>query len=190
VTVTLDKLTHTYTTDGGVVLSSVSRILEATGVREPYYGPAIYAARGRYVHEASELLDKHDLAWDLVEPEWVGCVRAYESFLAENEVEWEATEEIVFRPGVYAGTLDRRGRVNGHRVIVDLKTGSPARWHRIQLGAYNVTFQQSRRYGLRALYLGKDGRYKMAALSPTEAEQAGAVWEATLTVYLWKEERL
>ena len=189
-TVTLNKQTHTYTTDGGVVLPYVSRILEVSGIREPYSGPAIYGERGRYVHAASELLDQNDLAWDLVVPEWVGYVRAYEKFLAENEVEWEGSEEIVFRPGQYAGTLDRRGKVNRKRVLVDLKTGSPDRSHWIQLAAYNATFPAKDRSGLRVLYLMKDGRYKMAAQTAEETSRSGAIWEAVLTVYLWKERKL
>ena len=64
----------------------------------------------------------------------------------------------------YATLIDRYGRVDGRRTIVELKTGAPCYWHGIQLQLQAEALAQTigivigRVIGL---YLQKTGKYKV-----------------------------
>ncbi len=189
-TVTLDPLTHVYRTDDGREMPSVTRILEAIGVREIYRGDPIYGTRGTWVHRATELVDAGDLDWERAEadqPEWIGYVRAYERFRAENVIEILGTEEIVWSETMwYAGMCDRRVKRGKLLVRLDFKTGEPSRSDIVQLAGYDATAE---RHDLRPVYLRKDGSYRAGPVSEAEQETARHVWHAAITLYNWSNRR-
>lgn len=119
------------------------------------------AARGTFVHEASELHDEGDLDWDSVPREWVGYVRAYEKFKAERQFQIIESEVVVKNKlHRYAGQLDRRGLLDGKPVILDIKTSSqPSPSWGPQIAGYAACYAEP--HGRVALWLRRDGTYRV-----------------------------
>ncbi|CAB4147188.1 hypothetical protein UFOVP1017_17 [uncultured Caudovirales phage] len=158
--VVFDAEAHTYTWQGRVIPSVTSRIAAAglLGAGAQFYTPAS-AARGTRVHLACAEYD-HGRATTLPDTE-SGYLDSYTFWHQMMAPKWSHIEQPQYSvTHDTAGTADRVGVMNGHPLIVDLKTGSPASWHGLQLAMYDLLYddvppQQRRRL---ALYLRKDGR--------------------------------
>ena len=158
--VVFDAEAHTYTWQGRVIPSVTSRIAAAglLGAGAQFYTPAS-AARGTRVHLACAEYD-HGRAATLPETER-GYLDSYTFWHQMMAPRWSHIEQPQYSvTHDTAGTADRVGTMNGQPLIVDLKTGSPASWHGLQLAMYDLLYddvkpQQRRRL---ALYLRKDGR--------------------------------
>jgi len=120
---------HEYSV-GGVVIPSVSEILAPLSadrykdINQSVLAQA--AARGTAVHEACEAID-YGLDPE-VDPSIEGYVRAYFDFIRDYTPKWESIEQIVGyvryigdNP-LYAGTVDRYGKIDGKPCVVDIKT--------------------------------------------------------------------
>ena len=97
---------------------------------------------------------------DSVDDAIMGYVQSYIRFRQESPnvfIPTDGIEKLVYNPTWnYAGTVDRICYVNQLNAIIDLKSGSPSRWHGLQLSGYSLALGGGfRRYGL---YLKKDGR--------------------------------
>jgi hypothetical protein len=155
----LDPAEHKYSFDGQPV-PGVSEILDAAGFKG-FYPPGDYRLRGTRVHEASVFLDMG--AEVKVGTGIKGYVEAYRKFKADfYDVKWEDVEKPVYHAGLcYAGTLDRFGWLGGRKLLLDIKTGTPAKRRlRLQTAAYAVAKDEPGclRWGLE---LVKDGSYKI-----------------------------
>lgn len=160
-------------------LLSVTTILKAAGLMESSQFTMAAADRGTYVHQACDLVDDDDLG--AIDPACAGYVAAYQRFLAEARPEWAHREHAVCDPTLgYAGTLDRAGTLNGRWTVLDIKTGSPAPWHGVQLAAYGRLVPRD---GLKPdrfdLYLRADGTYQ---LWPQTGRNDDAIFLAALLV--------
>lgn len=158
--VVFDAEAHTYTWQGRVIPSVTSRIAAAglLGAGAQFYTPAS-AARGIRVHLACA---EHDHGREATLPATErGFLDSYTCWQEMMRPIWSHIEQPHYSSTHdTAGTADRVGTMNGHPLIVDLKTGSPASWHGLQLAMYDLLYddvkpQQRRRL---ALYLRKDGR--------------------------------
>lgn len=151
---------HTYTWQGRVIPSVTTRIAAAglLGAGAQFYTPAS-AARGTRVHLACAEYD-HGRETTLSETE-IGFLDSYVFWHTMMAPKWSHIEKPQYSvTHDTAGTADRVGAMNGHPLIVDLKTGSPASWHGLQLAMYDLLYDDvppQRRRRL-ALYLRKDGR--------------------------------
>ena len=188
--VLFDPTTHVYRhMPSGRDLPSVTCVLEATGVREPYHGDPIYGIRGTWVHACAELVDQGDLDWDRAEAEhsdWLPYVRAYERFLRENTVEILGTEEVVWNERwFYAGRCDRRIMLNGVLTRPDLKSGQPQRSDLVQIAMYDET-DPEHPHDLRPIYLRKDGNYRAPAVDPDDQAEARSVARAAAAIGRWR----
>jgi len=101
---------------------------------------------------------------------------AFKNWVAENKVEFEASEKIVYSKNYdYVGTLDCRARINGKLTLVDFKTGNylskTTPW---QVSAYLHADQEEsgRKYEDRMiLHIKKDtGEFKAVHLGMEEHE--------------------
>lgn len=161
-TFTFDANAHKYYV-GGVEVPGVTKILHESGLAPAYHGSSDAAWRGTRVHEACELLDLDDLDWTELGArwpgEWVKMVRAYERFKLETGFVPELIEHQAYHPQYrFAGTLDRRGLLNGEQTLIDFKTGQEEKWHKYQTAGYQILGQW--REGRRGcLYLRGDGQY-------------------------------
>ena len=158
--VVFDAEAHTYTWQGRVIPSVTTRIAAAglLGAGAQFYTPAS-AARGTRVHLACAEYD-HGRAATLPETER-GFLDSYTFWHQMMAPKWSHIEKPQYSvTHDTAGTADRVGTLNGHPLIVDLKTGSPASWHGLQLAMYDLLYDDvppQRRRRL-ALSLRKDGR--------------------------------
>lgn len=163
-TPTLDA-DHRYWLDD-VEVPGVSRILDASGFKTNY-PDGDFKLRGTRVHEASVLLDQGKIirTGPAIEP----YIKAYGKFNSDFPgIAWDRTEEIIWHPELfYCGTVDRAGMLNGKRLILDLKTGTPpAQRLSLQLAAYciilshmeKIGFVDFQRWGCE---LRDDGSYKL-----------------------------
>ncbi|MBQ5684734.1 MAG: hypothetical protein IIV27_03745, partial [Clostridia bacterium] len=108
--------THKYLLDGEP-LPSVTEILsplqaESFAAINPMVLQAA-ADRGTAVHEITEAMD-YDMDYeDMISPDLVPYVDAYDDFLMDHECEWEGVEMPVHFFEQYAGTVDRFGYIDG-----------------------------------------------------------------------------
>lgn len=165
---------HRYTVDGEEVpsVSELTRFI----TRELYSDAPQYileqaAKRGTTIHKATEALDKFGNVE--VDSEIAPYVQAYINFVKEVNPEWSKIEWAVNNGNLYAGTLDRYGKVKGVPAIIDIKsTKNISGLHKIaytaQLNLYRMALpEETKVEALYILQLKQDGTYK---LIPIEIE--------------------
>jgi hypothetical protein len=112
----------------GVRIPSVTEVLDIAGLIDwSMVPPGVLeeaGERGHRVHEWLELLDQGFLDLeDEPDEDIAGFVGAYLRFKDETGFKPELIEHVVVNETyAYAGMLDRTGRLNGDRAMVDLKT--------------------------------------------------------------------
>lgn len=140
----------------------VTQILKTCGLIDDEWSSEEAMLRGTYVHEACALDNAGRLNDETLDPIIAPYVQSYRVWLVEMEPELLATEEEVrYEAMGYLGHLDLRIRLRGRHIVVDLKTGGPAPWHRFQLALYALAWAAQNPEqplpGRAALYLSKDG---------------------------------
>ncbi len=181
----LDEEKHVYTLDGRRLISVTQSlsILDDRWKVEPYY-----LQRGKYIHKATELHDKDELDESTVDPEIRPYLDAYVKFRDDTGFEPNLIEHRLYHPSLmYAGTLDRVGRLNGDQVLIDLKSGVKVRVDELQGAAYwelcranNIPVKK-----VFDLYLHDDGTYK---LEPIEnPKRLLPAFLHVLGAYRWRE---
>ena len=187
---------HEYRYDGNVLLS-VTQMLEMVGLVITKWFTEVSAIRGSVSHLITQLVDEGGVDESTVDPELEGYYRAYLKFKEDCGPKWTHIETMYADPYVgVAGTVDRVGSLlvpgqpNRHRVILDIKTGSPQPWHAVQLAGYKhlVSRQQvlsgtdsryvgkQKRFGL---YLKKTGKYTLTEYSDRKDE---AIFMAAVSI--------
>jgi len=193
-TLTFNAADHIYRVDGRIV-DSVSQIAQGFAFKgEPLFiDTRWYKAsgtnRGSSVHEKIEAINRGGLApSDFAGDDHEGYINAFGRFRSDTGFVTRFAEVLVYHPALdYCGTVDMVGERDGVWAVADLKTGSPERWHALQLNAYRLALRDNRNlyqlsdridehgaqiadpienplYGLnpamRVLYLRKTGTYK------------------------------
>lgn len=123
---TFDPIKHEYRWNGAVV-PSVTQVLQPLMSMEFVDADVLRRAQdfGTAVHLACELHDKGTLDESALDPHLLPYLRGWRNFTREHHVVWDLIEERVFHPTLrYAGTLDRRGNVDGYPSMVDIKSGT------------------------------------------------------------------
>ncbi len=168
-----DAATHTYRA-GGVIVPSVTQVLEAVGVVDYSYLPPstrnMALQRGSYVHLACQMDDEGDLDEDALDPALLPYVAAWRAFRAERGFTFQEIERRVHsaRYG-YAGTLDRTGtNADGDLCLIDIKTSRAEGWVRLQTAAYAGAQDEPRRYLRGCAELHADGTYRALWFPATE----------------------
>jgi len=149
-----DPETHTYYGDDKP-MPSVTQVLKSTGCMAGYRGTAA-RDRGTRIHEATEIFDALGIYPD--EEELIPYIKAWAKFIEDSKAIVLQSEKSVYHESLwYAGTLDRVMLIDHKRAIVDIKSGTAADWHRIQLGGYNLALDQRAEIGV-DVYLKSSGR--------------------------------
>lgn len=179
--VQFDKETHTYTDEFGVV-PSVTQVLKLAGLIDGQWFTKHARIRGEYIHAATELIDTGELDEDALDPALRPYCDAWRRFLTDSACGIIAIEERVYDPIYrYAGTLDRRVRINGVESLIDIKGGTPCAWHALQLAGYaHAIGRPVRRFGV---YLKPSGSYTLSQYDGSTDEQA---FLAAVTLAGWK----
>ena len=129
-----DEATHQYRLNG-VVLPSVTQILEDDGQMVPSYPSGPYRFRGSQVHKATHLwetgvdLNAYDIGADILP-----YVQSYIGAMQDFQEDWLLCEHRMAHLQLcYAGTADRIGK---RPLVADLKTGKTGRETGVQLAGY------------------------------------------------------
>lgn len=173
-TLTYNDEDHTYALDGRPVPSVTEIVGLLTAKKYSDANAAVLEQakrRGTAVHELCEAIDCGVDPEDLeIEPELVGYVNAYLTFLRDWRPEWLHIEKPLYTLD-YAGRCDRIGIIDGKTAIVDIKTtGTMDRLSRLallfQLFFYREAYmfsvwkpEEKRPKALLGVQLKKDGTY-------------------------------
>lgn len=166
-----DAASHIYTLDGSIVTSVTGAIRAAVfnGVplMETRWFTDAARDRGSYVHQCVEIINTTGgIDWAGVDPEMEPYVRAYAKFLDDSNFTPFAVEcRVASRRYRYAGTIDALGLMGEFQgnVLLDVKSGPPARWHKWQLGGYAEALVETGYRVDRAftLQVKRDGSYEI-----------------------------
>jgi len=185
---TFDGATHTYRYEGHVI-PSVTQVIREAGMMSPFGLDDAAALFGTAVHAAILGNGNTD---DMLKP----YVKAWEKFLRERDLRLIAgwNERIVAGPCYrYAGRVDCvADDTDGELMVLDIKTGSPAPWHLVQVAAYiQAAVQQlDARHGVRGavVYLAMDGDYRFRAFEDIIAiERNYQIFSDACNVWWWRE---
>ena len=189
---TFEDKTHTYRWNGEVV-KSVSKILKQSGeVNYDYISDderEYVLTRGKYVHLATELLDRDELDEDALKGTIKPYLEAYKLFKKRTGFKPLLIEYRGYHQKLkYAGTLDRVGLMNGKLVLIDFKSGVVAKWVRLQTAAYEAflppDFAVTARHGLQ---LKKDGTYKLSRAWTDPSDFT--VFQASIIISNWRNKK-
>ena len=164
---------------------SVTQALHGAGLLDAGNFSEWCAWRGSIVHRCCELDDHGTLDDATVADEAWPYLLAWRAFRRESGFIPDLIEHQVFnRAWGYAGILDRTGAIGKMRLVVDLKTGAPQKWHALQLAAYCMTLDKPRLYRRFVVGLRNDGTYAAKEFEGL-VDKDFAVFTAALTVANW-----
>lgn len=159
---------HSYFVDGKRV-PSVTEVCSLLTADKYSGGQALIhaaAVRGTAVHELCALYDMDALP-DEIDPSYSGYLKAWAAFCRDYRPQWLWIEKPLGSQRL-AGTVDRIGIIDGHTVIVDIKTTSSMdRVSKISLACQLAAYAYLAMYsGINVIYdagigvqLRKDGTY-------------------------------
>lgn len=123
---TFDPAKHEYR-HGGALVPSVTQILRPMMDLDHVDADLLRRAQdfGTAVHMACELDDLGRLDESALDAELLPYLLAWRKFCRDHNCMWQCVETRVYHPTLrYAGTLDRKGIVDGFPAIVDIKSGT------------------------------------------------------------------
>lgn len=127
---------------GGILTPSVSQILKANGLMDCFRHSEVALNNGTAIHRALELHDLGKLDERSLDPRLKKCLNLWDNFKKEIGVSLvlEAEKRVAF--GVlYAGTIDRVLKLqNGHKMVLDFKSGNPQPWAALQTAGYALAY--------------------------------------------------
>lgn len=185
---TIDRKKHTYMFNSKTI-PSVTQILNSEGLIEKHMDNkalAWYMLKGKYLHQTIEMYLQGNLDEDNLDPRL--DIAGFKKFLTESDLNISGYETPYYHPQyLYAGTPDLWGVLDGKMTVIDIKSGSPAKWHALQLAAY---VELMRGYGINIqtranLYLNGE-KYKFVPLPVIDLQKDLSVFLSALTVYQWK----
>lgn len=170
-----DAATHRYYI-GHREVPGVTTVLKAAGIIDTtFLRSAAALERGTAVHAATQEADILR-SWRAEEPTSpdrfvfsrevsdtvpVGYIKAYLAFLRDHAPRYTHVEAGLLHPTLaYGGRADRicADLCGQGPAILEIKTGSPASWHGVQLAGYQLLFPTGSRW---VVYLRDDGRYNL-----------------------------
>lgn len=181
VLIDFDPRSHVYKVDGRCV-PSVTQVIKRAGLMNDEWYNEEACQRGKYVAEATQLMDLGTLDEDTLDPLLRPYLDAWEAFLTDSRCEVIAIEHTVFNPTYhYAGTIDRWVSWNGKETIIDIKTGQPEAWHGLQTAGYALCFTKLAMQ--RACVYLSDSGFKVVV---HDDPQDYAAFLAAVTIEHWK----
>lgn len=179
---------HEYEIDGRR-LPGVTTILRHAGAFETHFLTDSGLERGLAVHRACEYNDLGELDEYSIKSQIRPYLEAWRKFLKDSkaeitEVELQVNHEVLG----YCGTLDRIAQIANRSAVIEIKTGSPAHWHRLQTAAYTLAYRGTWRININdpdrcAIYLASDGSY---SIQKHDDKSDADAFRAFLAVYNWK----
>ena len=178
---------HSYHVNG-VRLPSVTEILKDIGLIDTSYFKPEHSERGTTVHEATQFWDETGMEDDTIPQDLLGYLEAWKKFREETGFTPTHIEQSLHSPQGYAGTVDRIGKTNKiNPILLDIKSGPPQPWHRLQLAAYSLMAKHELKIPIWecwGVHLKKDGKYSVETYRSIEDS---ADWLSVLRVYQLKQ---
>ena len=172
---------HLYTVKGEDY-PSLHRILEEFGLIDKRWYKTEYADRGKAVHELTALIDRELITIDDID-EYKGYCEAWLQFKEDFKPEIIDIEKPVAHSIYkYACTPDRICKINGRNAIIDIKSGSPEKWHGIQMVAQDMAAGLENAI-LYEVYLKETGKYKPVQYQRSKYQN---YWMAALILHQYK----
>jgi len=173
-------------------MESVTEILGDAGLTDYRFSQEWYMTRGKYIHSASEMIDRNTLDWTTLDPVLVPYCEAYRSFVEDCRPVVAVSEKPLYHAThLFAGTPDRVVKMHDRMVIMDIKTGLPVAANWLQVAAYreliHVNEDISPVQGA-VLCLQDDGKYRLKTCNLKDMKRDYQIFLAALTVVRWKKE--
>ena len=180
---TFDPETHTYRMEGEII-PSVTQILKDVGLIDTTFFAPEHAERGTRIHAATVFWDETEMDDDTLPEEWTGYLSAWKKFREETGFVSSHIEQAFCCDEGYAGTVDRIGKTHKiNPLLLDIKTGPPQPWHRLQLAAYTLMVKRELNipiWDMWGVHLRKEGTYSVESYKSIEHS---ADWLSVLRVY-------
>lgn len=169
----------------GVEIPSVSKICEVAYPATEFRADIMRMEWGTHIHEITAecdlSLDESEYYDNCTEEEkpyldaWRLFKSDFEVKFSETDIEIRLAEEKL----KFAGTIDRIS----DDYVIDIKTGSPYKWHQLQLTGYDILSEKlnTKPRKLLGVYLNKKGKYKVK-----EYEGDQITFMACLYVLEWR----
>lgn len=167
-----DPIGHRYLVNG-VQWPSVTGALTRAGLIDGSWHTQLAARFGTKVHHATAAIER-GLYETSDDPKLQGCADAYNRFRDTFAPEWHEIEQVsAHAQGKFCGRPDRvfrslRSIASDVEGVLEIKTGSVARWHGYQTAGYRLLKGASLRY---VLYLKPNGRYRLERCPDLTDEQ-------------------
>lgn len=176
---------------GAQRLESVTEILSKSGIADYSWSSEEAMTRGKYVHSATEMIDRGTLDWDALDTALLPYCKAYQAFIEDKRPEILLSEKPMYHPQwLYAGKPDRVMRMDDCIILPDLKSGAPNRATAVQVSSYRELVSVSEGINCRklfSLHLKDSGKYQLSEpISLMEAKQYFQIFLAALTVERYK----
>jgi hypothetical protein len=173
-------------------LESVTEILGGATLTDYRFSQEWYMARGRYIHAASEMIDRNSLDWTTLDPVLVPYCEAYRSFVEDCRPIVAVSEKPLYHAQhLFAGTPDRVVRMYDRMVVIDIKSGAPIAANWLQVAAYRELVQVNEDIHATQgaiLCLQDDGKYRLKTCNLKDMKRDYQIFLAALTVVRWKKE--
>ena len=177
---------HTYWLNGIRIPGTTEIIKSADLIDDTNFTPES-RDRGTRIHRAILYWLQKDLNERSVCESDLRYLDAFKRFVAETgfKASVKECEQPRYHPVyLFGGTIDIVGKLSGHYVLIDIKTGFPQPWHGLQLAAYLLLVHvPPERYGL---YLRSDGTYRLESYNNRNDSK---IFLSALTLYGWRKEK-
>ncbi len=126
----------------------VSWLIKQGGLLPDYNSNGNALEFGTNVHLTCEYFDRGILKESTLDPALKPYLEQWKAFM-QSRAKWNYIEHtVVSKIYGYAGTLDR----SYNDCIFDIKTGSPAKWHGVQLALYKIAFEEQEHIKIHSMY--------------------------------------
>lgn len=176
---------HIYSVND-VILPSVTQIIKAEGLMGYMNTDDYYMIRGGLVHTMIKLYLDNNLDEEYLDETLQSYLSGIKRFFAITGFVVQGYEKPLHHPVYqFAGTPDLWGIWNDKKTVVDFKTGSPARWHLVQVAAYNELLGGG--HDIVTVYLREDNNPSIRqSYNRAEKNNAWYVFLSALTLWQWK----
>lgn len=189
---TFDPVTHIYSQNGRDT-PSVTQIMRALGIYNPFYAKDEHRRRGKAVHLGVQYVNSGEYDAESTHPLIDAYVQSYIAFVNDTGYQSCMKGEVALFCHSYAGTPDDWGMARNRLWLIDAKSGSEPPMVGVQLAAYKMLlYAQPEKICIescKAVVLNGTGKGRPYTLKTYDEPKYMEAWRGALALYhLAKEE--